>query len=352
MISLVERTPSDLPRRNAADQVAVIVVNWNGWQLCLDCLASLRRSEGVGWHLYLIDNASTDGSPQHLRDLGDDVTVILSDINGGWTGGNNLGVKRALADGHQRLFILNSDAQVRPDTLAKLVHFGAGRSPPPLVGPVHRSMDETHLNFVGAQVDPRSGIPRNLEAHEVDFDGCGEAYDTAYIRGAAIFASRVHFDQLGLFDDRYYLNFDESDWCFRAREAGFPVLMLKTAEILHLESASIGGGASPLNTYFIIRNGLLFGEAHCTARQRLSHARDVLRSAMYALPYTSRARRLLGVMVGRSPAQQAFRMAVRDYALRRFGNCPPKIRALNPAWRDGSAGQPEPDMAAGSANVG
>ncbi|WP_309646290.1 glycosyltransferase, partial [Phenylobacterium sp.] len=72
--------------------VAVVTVNWNGWRDTLACLAALRGSRGAAWRLIIVDNASTDDSRSHLSDLGDDVTTLWAPTNGGWTGGNNIGV--------------------------------------------------------------------------------------------------------------------------------------------------------------------------------------------------------------------------------------------------------------------
>jgi GT2 family glycosyltransferase len=104
-------------------QIAVITVNWNGWRNSLACLKALRTSVGPDWHLFLIDNASQDDSLTYLSDLGADVTLIRSPTNGGWTGGNNIGVQRALEVGHEFLFLLNNDALVMPDTLSFLMKY-------------------------------------------------------------------------------------------------------------------------------------------------------------------------------------------------------------------------------------
>ena len=77
------------PPTPSSDTVAVVVINWNGWRHSLSCIESLRRSQDTDWRLYLVDNASTDESLSHLTDLGDNVVVIRSPKNGGWTGGKS-----------------------------------------------------------------------------------------------------------------------------------------------------------------------------------------------------------------------------------------------------------------------
>jgi GT2 family glycosyltransferase len=311
-----------------AARVAVIVINWNGWRLSLACLKSLRATNNVSWHLFLVDNASTDDSRAHLVDLGDDVTVILSETNGGWTGGNNLGIERALADGFDMFFILNNDAVVTSETLSVLARYCAGQAKSPVLGPIQLDGEGANLDFIGAYIDPKSGMPEMKVVEGVDRSQLPRVYPTAFIRGAGLFARREHFDSVGLFDNRYYLNYDESDWCFRVRAKGYDVLMLNDAEIFHIGSASIGGGLSPLNVYFVARNSLLFAKTHCTPLQRLNHAYLLTQWAARLTPETSRFPRLRALAFGRSKLAIAWRHGVRDHFLARYGNCPDAIREI------------------------
>lgn len=311
------------------DSVAVAVVNWNNWRLSLECLASLRSSVGVDWHLYLVDNASTDGSRDHLVALGEDVTVIASPVNGGWTGGNNLAVRRALADGYPYVFILNNDALVEPDTIATLLHAFRAHGSNPVLGPVHFDHDGETLEFIGADIDARSGLAHIRTARDVALDALPAHYPTAFAKGAGIFTARVHYDRLGLFDDAFYLNYDDTDWCFRARAAGFDVLMLAGARIVHGGSGSIGGALSPLNIYFLARNELLFAERHSSLRQRPRQLFDFLQQGNRIPSHPSRLRRFLLLLFGRTATVRAWRAGVRDYLLRRFGDCPADIRAMS-----------------------
>ncbi|WP_174284535.1 glycosyltransferase family 2 protein [Sphingomonas bacterium] len=309
--------------------VAVIIVNWNGWQLSLDCLASLRRSEGIDWHLYLVDNASTDASADHLRALGDDVTVLFSDVNGGWTGGNNLAIRRALDDGFDNIFILNNDAQVLPETMNELLRTSLAHGGDPILGPLHLSGDGGTPEFVGATVNSGTGLADITNIDNVRLDDLPPLYATAFIKGAGIFANRRHFKTLGLFDDAYFLNYDDTDWAFRARKAGYPLIMVRSAHIIHDGSGSIGGGYSPLNVYFLARNQLLFAERHCRLAQRPRQIIEFIRQGNRLTPARSQITRLFALLFGRSRLALAWRAGVRDYLLRRFGDCPPSVRRLS-----------------------
>ena len=310
------------------DAVAVIAVNWNQWRLSLECLASLKRTVGAEWHLFLVDNASSDGSRDHLIDLGPSVTVIHSGVNGGWTGGNNLGIRFAMEAGYVRFFILNNDAQVTSNTIAKLLEVAKG-DPLPVVGPIQ--LDETGqtLEFIGAAIDPNTGLPEFMPVEGVNRASLPAFYPTTFVRGAGLLVTSEHIDRIGPFDDRFYLFFDETDWCFKARKLGYPVMMTSQAEIIHKRSASVGGVHSPLIIYFHTRNSMLFAERNCTARQRLRQAVELARWSSRLTPEIKTRRRVGALLFGKSKPAIAFRRGVRDYLLRRFGDCPPFIRTIS-----------------------
>jgi hypothetical protein len=107
--------------------------------------------------------------------------------------------------------------------------------------------------------------------------------------------------------------------------------MVRDSMIRHVGSASIGGKASPLNVYFQTRNGLLFAERHIPRTQRIEFWRTQYRRARELVGGRGRLRWLPLFFLSRDRLVIAFRRAIRDYLLRRFGDCPPFIRQLNRA---------------------
>lgn len=311
--------------------IAVVTVNWNGWQMTLQCLAALRacRVDDFTWHAYVIDNASTDDSLERLVDLGPDTTVIRSPVNGGWTGGNNLGVERALAAGHPFVFLLNNDAMLGPHALCELMAAHAERiAERPILGCLQRTDDGTGLTFSTIDIDPRTGMLVGPPEERTRALLNERFMPTPIVNGAALFAHRSVFEEVGRFDDRFYLNFDESDWCLRAGAAGHSRYTLRDAVVFHSGNKSIGGASSPLQQYFIFRNQLLFSEKHGTWLQRLRVARasiSRLRDVTGRESWWNSIRQL----VSPSPVLYAMEAGLRDYLLRRFGNCPDAIRQLN-----------------------
>ncbi len=304
------------------DSIAVVTVNWNGWRNTLACLSALRRERTAGWRLYIVDNASEDDSLARLANLGSDVTLIKSPLNGGWTGGNNLGVKQALDDKHEFIFLINNDAFVAPNSLSILRDcFRANEGRMPILGPVHRDVDGTSYGFLGTSNDKITGFPAWNHTDGIEPASLQETFETSTISGAGIFAHRLHFEKIGLFDERFFLYFDEFDWCFRAKSAGFPLLMVRDAVIDHIGSASVGQN-SPLQEYFITRNALLFAEKHLTLRQRLCLLRRHIWRTRHLPRETSPNRSMLRFLTEPTGQTAAFRHGLLDYFRRRFGDCP------------------------------
>jgi len=304
--------------------IGVVIVNWNGWRYTLDALASLERAHYGDWTLFVVDNASSDDSIDRLRDVSPRLRLIRNTANLGFAGGCNAGIAAARADGMEAVFLLNNDAAVRPDTLDALVAAHACE-PAAVLGAVVRYADGGALQFFGSRTAPGTGAPEwfhaDADAGELD----RALIPSDFVFGAALFAPMQLFDRVGPFDERFFLTYEETDWCYRARSLGHPCFIVRDAVVDHLGSASLGAATSPLQAYFLQRNRLLFWEKHVGARRLLRGARSDLRWLAQGFAGDARA-----LMRGRAiaPARAALFAAWRDYLLRRFGDCPAGVRRL------------------------
>ena len=312
---------------DATGKIGIITVNWNGWRHTRECIHALEASDATNWRLYIVDNASTDGSQEHLRDLPSNAVLIESSVNAGWAGGNNIAIKRALAEGCTFIFLLNNDAMVLPDTLNVLLRtYVENQHSAPVLGPVNMTEDGKGYDFVATVHNAQKGTPDRVPSTEFARSLEALLVPTAYINGAGLFASADHFRGVGLFDERFFLNYDETDWCYRARAAGFPLYTVSKAAILHKGSASIGGASSVLQTYFMTRNRLLFLEKHGTLGQRLLALRELVWIARDISGRQSRLGWLAPTIAAKGGRLAAFRQGFVDYVLRRFGDCPSVVR--------------------------
>lgn len=296
-------------------RVAVVIINWNGGSDTAEAYRSLCASSYANWRLVIVDNASTDGSVALLEKLGPRVELIANPVNAGFSEGCNIAL-RSLTDEDEFVFLLNNDAAVRKDTISELVR-AAAELGDAVLGCCVYYRDGGALQFFGSQ-SSRRGDPHwftwpedrgRLEHRFIDSD---------FIFGAALFAPLRIFRQVGLFDERFFLTYEETDWCYRARAEGFRCVVVRDAAVDHVGSATMGSSQSGLQLYFLSRNRILFHERHSGAKMV---ARAMASLAVKAL--IAGFSELTGKR--RQRARPRF-LALRDYVLRRFGNCPGSLR--------------------------
>lgn len=323
--------PRDGPR------VAVIVLNWNGGETTLRCLRSLRLLEHPDIRTIVVDNGSVDGSVSAIHEQFPEVTLIETGANLGYAGGNNAGIRVALGDSATRyLLLLNNDTHVHPRLVSEMVAAAECSAVSEIYAPKIFYADRPDiLWFAGGFWD----------AHGFDFfhrgDGVADThqFDDApeidYASGCALFVKREVVEHVGLLDERFFLMYEEADWCYRARKAGYRCRLAPHAMVWHKVSHSFGGAQSPRIAYFSYRNRLLWAEKHLPLLSRLQMFVHVMLEltlpSLRAFPqrrtpmskriyWLSLRRQLFAPSRYRSIVYRSGLRGVRDYLLRRFGN--------------------------------
>jgi hypothetical protein len=234
-----------------------IVLNWNGRQDTLACLQSLERVECPDLGVVCVDNGSTDGSQQAVREAFPQVTLIEAGANLGYAGGNNLGLRYALDAGADWMMLVNNDATVAPDVVAGFER--AVRAYPRagiLAGKVYFADRPQTIWFAGQRVGELlgySGRPRGYGRDD------GPRYSriapTGRAVGALMAVSREMVEAVGLLDEDLFAYVEDVDWALRARAAGYETVFAPDARAWHRVSASTGGEARSTHTlYYGVRN--------------------------------------------------------------------------------------------------
>lgn len=328
--------------------VCVVVLNWNGINDTLECLRSLGNVAYANFFVLVVDNGSTNDSVARLRrhDAPIPFELIETHQNLGFAEGNNVGIRRALAQGAEFVLLLNNDTVVDPGFISAFVR--AAQAYPRaavLSGKIYYFDHPSTLWYAGAtwrhdgQYFQHDGIGKVDD----DDDAYQQIAETDYASGCAFFMRASALLTIGLLDAKYFLTYEESDLCYRARKAGFNVLFVPDAKLWHKVSASFGGVDSPLQLYFYSRNILLWAERHLQRQEYWSLFRKTLAGALRlggnkdtTASAVRRAYWSLGSMLrrlrrgGSDPAGRARYLGLRDYLLRRFGDCPAEVRRLRP----------------------
>ncbi len=217
--------------------LAIVIVNWNTRQLLLDCLATLpSATANLRVATWVVDNGSHDGSVAAVQAAFPAMHVIANQDNRGFARANN----QAIAASHGRhVLLLNSDTLARPGALTTLVNFLDANPSVAMVGPCLRNADGSVQRSYASFPSLRSELTgRNLRQRK-PFPAAGiEAYAVDWIGGACLLVRREALQSFGLLDERYFMYTEETDWCFRARRAGWEVCYLPEAEVVHLGGQS------------------------------------------------------------------------------------------------------------------
>jgi len=218
----------------AVPDVAVILLNWNGWRDTVRCLSSLRLSHAPH-RVIVVDNASTDDSVARIREAFPDVTLLQSGTNGGFAFGNNVGIRHALATGADFVWLLNNDTCVTPRTLSAMLDVALADPCVGVVGSVIRDIHTPHA--VQAWGGGRVMLPLGYVRH---FREPAQMGATSYLTGASLLIRREVLEHVGLLDEGFFMYWEDTDYAFRARRAGWGLAVAGNSDVLHAESSTAG----------------------------------------------------------------------------------------------------------------
>lgn len=288
--------------------IAVVTVNWNTFTDTRDFLRSLnkiRLSHDFHLEKIVVDNGSTDNSVACLSQEFSDINLIRSPTNLGFSGGYNLGLKTALRQGAEYLFIINNDTLIKdPYILEKLMAIFEKNHKAGLITPkIYFAPDcEFHheryadsekgrvIWYAGGQIDWQNLLFSHRGVDEVDHGQYDQIEETQFCTGCAIFTSASVLEKIGLFDESLFAYLEDADLNLRARKAGYQSIYAGNTAIWHKTSRSVGGIGSPLQDYFSTRNRLIFGRRYASFRTQFALFREAIK-----LYFSGRPPQKLGV---------------------------------------------------------
>jgi GT2 family glycosyltransferase len=343
IIVVPETTTFGITGMQPSYRVSIIILNWNGASDTLGCLDSLTALTYPNFNVIVVDNGSTDDSLVRLRPYTAPYPLTLFETgrNLGYAGGNNIGIRQALELGADFVLVLNNDTTVAPDLLERLLE-SAQRNPDAGVFSARiMYFDEPdRVWFDGARWNP-SSLQLEWPGQDAEEHAIGTVdHDTDYASGAALFFRSEVARQIGLLDEAFFLVWEEVDWCFRARKAGWRNIIVPAAKVWHKIGVSFGSESSPLRTYFSIRNQLLWFSRHTSLSTQIRLWTKNLRRLIpmfHIIPNrnVSFAKRFGWALqdygqawLGRGSRVEylAARRAIMDFVHRRFGDCPDEVR--------------------------
>lgn len=308
--------------------VIIVILNWNNAPDTLACLASVAQLAYDNYRVVVVDNGSQDDSVAQVRAAYPDVTLLTLPENLGYAAGNNAGIRWAMDEAADYVFVLNNDTLLASDMLANLVKVIEAHPDVGMVGPKMYCIDPKDAIFAaGSVIDWWQGYTyhRGMFLHDTYWQDIPSAAPIDFITGCGVLVRRDLIAQAGALDPSYYLNFEDIEWCVRARRHGFAVWYAPEAVMWHKVSATLGL-ASPANTYYMTRNALLFfGRNAPLAWRWVPLLRIVWRTLRTTLTWTVRKRYHTETYYRR---RQANLFALRDFFQGKFGQMGADVAAV------------------------
>ena len=230
--------------------ISIIIVNWNTRQLLRNCILSIYENvNGLRYEIIVIDNGSSDNSANMVKKIFADVKLIVNKENRGFASANNQGI---LAAQGRYVLLLNSDTVVLPDRLGKAVDFADSHSSAAVVGckvlNPDKSLQPSCFMFpsVFNMVLSSSYLYKLLSRNPFFSRESMRRWDRNDVRhvdvvtGCFLLVRAEAIKQVGLMDERFFMYAEETDWCYRFKQAGWSIMFTPDCEIIHLGGQSSG----------------------------------------------------------------------------------------------------------------
>lgn len=296
-------------------KIFIIILNFNGWQNTIKCLSSIKKlnaQKNIKVEPLVVDNASSDDSVKEIKGKFPELLIIGNQINLGFTGGCNEGIRLALKNGADFVMLLNNDTIVHKDLVKNLLgtfeHDAVGAVVPKIY---FEAGFEFHKNrykdsekgkviwYAGGKMDWDNLIGKNIGVDQVDQGQFDVRMETDLATGCCFILRSDVLKNAGMLDDRYFLYYEDADFSERLKRAGYKIIYEPNAIVWHKNAESSGGSGSDLQDYYITRNRLLFGMSYAPMRTKFALFRESFNLIRIGRPWQKRG--------------------IRDFYLRRFG---------------------------------
>ena len=284
-------------------RVAIIILNWNGWEDTVECLESIYQINYPNYDVIVVDNDSTDDSIEKIKEYCEgkieveskffnynpsnkpikffeyteneikiddnqkdifnlsspkNIILIKNDGNYGFAGGNNIGIKYAaniLKSNY--VLLINNDAVVDPDFLTELIKVAENDEKIGFVGAKTYFYNKKEIIQAagGGNIDFKKVIAIESALNQVDNGNYNQNYELDYITGSCILCKREVLDKIGMLNANYFMYWEDVDWCFRGKKLGYKSVYAFKSKIWHKVSVS---STNYLKIYYCTRNRIYF----------------------------------------------------------------------------------------------
>lgn len=240
-------------------KVGIIIVNYNGAKFNSECINSIKESEYKNYEIIFVDNNSTDDSIELLeKQFKDEITIIKSNENLGFSGGNNIGIEYALKNNCDFIMLLNNDTTINKKMINIMVDTSIKNKNAVISPKIYYYNTPNIIWSAGAKINWKKGIPSQYGIDQVDNGQFEKVISVECATGCCILVHRDIISEVGYLNDDYFLYYEDTDYTTEIVNNGFEILYQPKAIMYHKVSASTGGEESPNYIYYNTRNRLIY----------------------------------------------------------------------------------------------
>jgi GT2 family glycosyltransferase len=241
----------------SAPLIVAVVLTWNDTKMTSRCLDSLRQSSYPNLGIVVVDNGSEVPGCAILKERYPEIETVQLDKNYGFTGGCNRGIERALEMGSEYVFLLNNDTIVDADAVDELLRAMRERPDVAIASAILLFIDPPkRVRFYVAQLDMNKAFHHQPGKGSLYGEEFKKVFETDFVPACAVLLRSTALRKVGLFDESLFTNWEDYDICCRFIKAGWNLITVGTAEVVHAHGQTTGR-ISPFITYLSTRNRLI-----------------------------------------------------------------------------------------------
>ena len=249
------------------EQLFVVTVNWNRPGDTCDCLDSLYQQIDTQFKVIVVDNGSTDDSVEVLQSLYPQIQLIKTPTNLGFAAGFNLGIRAALDQNATHILIINNDTLADPFMLQALLTSMDAENQGVVAPIIYYAQQPTKIWSAGGDIHPLLLEPRNSHSRDVRLSDT--PVQRTFLSGCCLLVKRQIFEDVGLFDERFFLYYEDLDFCLRVSQKKWQMQVIPGAKLWHKVSLSSGGEQSPNERYYMALSSAIYFRKHLTWKNAL-----------------------------------------------------------------------------------
>lgn len=231
-------------------KVFIIVLNYNGKEFLRKCLSSIFKIDYSNFEVVLVDNNSSDGSFEEAKNNFSKANFIKNEENVGFAAGVNVGIRFSLERMANYVLILNNDVEVEKDFLSKLVSVAEEDQKIGIASPVVLDAVSKKVWFAGGKIN---WLRMKTQHGAKVFTE--KSYFSEFISGCAMLIGKEVFRKIGLFDEDFFMYWEDADFCARSQKAGFKNVVVANSWVYHYEQSEKN---KKNKIYWLVISGLIF----------------------------------------------------------------------------------------------